>query len=71
MKILQIKEQKDGNAILEFSLSKEDEIALKQVAKIRGVRYSKKFATERILEGIESYITSKERRKHIRIGSKS
>ena len=75
MKIVSVKEKKDGNATLEFTLSKEDESALKKVAKIRGVKYTKKFAKERILEAIETYVTSKEneikRRKFIKIGSKA
>jgi len=66
MKILAVKERKDGSASLTFSLHKKDEAILKKIAIIRKSKYTKKFAREAILEAITNYVTLKEEERNAR-----
>lgn len=56
MKIIKYKVKKDGSAIMDYSLTEKEEKFLKIVAEGRGVKYSKKFANEIILEALKKKI---------------
>lgn len=52
MKILRIKENKDGSATIQFELNQYELDLLKSVAKERGVRNTKKFRETIIKEAL-------------------
>jgi hypothetical protein len=56
MKILSIKERKDGSADMVYELNKSDEKLFRQMAKQNKVRFSKKFCNQLILNALQNYI---------------
>jgi len=58
MKILSLKEQKDGSLLAKYQLSKKEEQHLRNVAKDLGVRFSKKFCNNIILKALETSINN-------------
>jgi hypothetical protein len=63
MKVLKIKENKDGSATVTYELDKQEEIILRQHAENRGKKYSKKFVNDCILEGIINMLREEEMKK--------
>jgi len=59
MKILSLKERKDGSANMTYQLSKKDEILFRKAAEYAKVRYSKKFANQLILNALELFLKIK------------
>ena len=63
MKIIEIKDSKDGSADITYELSKTETLLLQCQAKEEGVRFTKAFCNKKILRAIEIFAcTSKEKR---------
>jgi hypothetical protein len=56
MKVISIKEQKDGSAIMTYSLNDNEKLIFKQLAKKRKKKYSNQFINSQILVAIKKYI---------------
>jgi hypothetical protein len=56
MKVISIKEQKDGSALLTYSLNDNENLIFKQLAKKRKKKYSNQFINSQILVAIKKYI---------------
>jgi len=60
MKVLKIKENKDGSATISYELNADDEYVLRALAKSKKKRYTKKFINDCILEGITNMLKEEE-----------
>lgn len=56
MKILNIKENKDGSAYLEIELNKINEEQLREIAKLKKKKYNNEFINKILLETIKNYL---------------
>jgi len=56
MEILEIKDKKDGSAIMTYILNDEEEKVFRDLAKERKVRFNKKFCNISILEALKIYL---------------
>ena len=63
MKVLRIREQKDGGALMDFELSKKDETILRKIAKDRKKKYSNEFVNNIILTAIKNSIDKELKKK--------
>jgi hypothetical protein len=57
MKIINIKEHKNGSATIIYTLNKYEHLLFQQLAKTRKKKLSKKFINSMILEAITNYLT--------------
>jgi hypothetical protein len=57
MKILKIKEQKDGSAIIDYEITKEEEKVIKQITRVK--KLTKKIINKFVLEAITKYLMEK------------
>jgi len=56
MKIISIKERKDGSADMVYELNKKDVTLFQKLAKESKVRFSKKFCNQLILNALVKYV---------------
>jgi len=60
MRVISIKENKNGSATIVYELNDSDQSILKSVAKKRHKKYDNKFINSCILTGIKNYIKENE-----------
>lgn len=56
MKILNIKENKDGSALFDIELSKQDEDKFKEIARLKKRKYDNEFIKRTILKALKNYV---------------
>lgn len=59
MKVISIKERKDGSADMTFELGVKDEARVRELAKKQGKRYSKAFVKGIVLQALEYEVNKK------------